>query len=140
MAKSGFSITVQKDNSEAVLRQLAENIPLALDAMGIKGVNLILWQMRQGYGKPIRQTGDLQRDVQYAVDGNELIWGNTLEYSLYVHEGHAGHSVKLKDGNWITLPGGYTKGRPYMRDALFSRNNMEKLITIGDEYLSRGFK
>lgn len=123
MAKSGFSITVQKDNSETVLRQLAENIPLALDAMGIKGVNLILWQMRQGYGKPIRQTGDLQRDVQYAVDGNDLIWGNTLDYSIFVHEGTR------------KMP-----ARHYMRDALFSRNNIEKLITIGNAYLSRGFK
>ena len=140
MTKNGIKFTIEVDNSNASKRQLAENIPLALDAMGLKGVNLIIWQMRQGYGKPIRQTGDLQRDVQYAVEGNELILGNTLEYSLYVHEGHAGHSVKLKDGNWITLPGGYTKGRPYIRDALFSRNNMEKLITIGDEYLSRGFK
>ena len=140
MTKNGIKFTIEVDNSNASKRQLAENIPLALDAMGLKGVNLIIWQMRQGYGKPIRQTGDLQRDVQYAVEGNELILGNTLDYSLYVHEGHAGHSVKLKDGNWITLPGGYTKGRPYIRDALFSRNNMEKLITIGDEYLSRGFK
>lgn len=123
MAKSGFSVTVEKDNSAAVMRQLEGNIPLALDAMGIKGVNLILWQMRQGYGKPIRQTGDLQRDVQYAVEGNELIWGNTLDYSIFVHEG-----TRKMDA------------RHYMRDALFSRNNVEKLITVGDEYLSRGFK
>ena len=123
MARSGFSITVQRDNSEAVLRQLAENIPLSLDAMGIKGVNLILRQMNQGYGKPIRQTGDLQRDVQYAVDGNDLIWGNTLDYSIFVHEGTR------------KMP-----ARHYMRDALFSRNNIEKLITIGNAYLSRGFE
>lgn len=123
MAKSGFTVTVQKDNSEAVMRQLEGNIPLALDAMGIKGVNLILRQMRQGYGKPIRQTGDLQRDVQYAVDGNDLIWGNTLDYSIFVHEG----TRKMQ-------------ARHYMRDALFSRNNIEKLITIGNAYLSRGFK
>lgn len=123
MAKSGFTVTVQKDNSEAVMRQLEGNIPLALDAMGIKGVNLILRQMRQGYGKPIRKTGDLQRDVQYAVDGNDLIWGNTLDYSIFVHEG----TRKMQ-------------ARHYMRDALFSRNNIEKLITVGDEYLSRGFK
>lgn len=123
MVRSGFHVTVEKDNSAAVMRQLEDNISLALDAMGVKGVNLILWQMRQGYGKPIRQTGDLQRDVQYAVEGNELIWGNTLDYSIFVHEG----TRKMQ-------------ARHYMRDALFSRNNIEKLITIGDTYLSRGFK
>jgi hypothetical protein len=123
VARSGFHVTVEKDNSAAVMRHLDGNISLALDAMGVKGVNLILWQMRQGYGKPIRQTGDLQRDVQYAVEGNELIWGNTLDYSIFVHEG----TRKMQ-------------ARHYMRDALFSRNNIEKLITIGDTYLSRGFK
>lgn len=124
MAKSGFTITVEKDNSAEVLRKLAGNVPAALRAIGIKAVNLILWQMRQGYGKPIRQTGDLQRDVHYEVDEEEqaVIVGNNLDYSIYVHEG----TRKME-------------GRPYIRDAIYSRDNVETLLKMGSAYLAQGF-
>lgn len=131
------------DNSDKVLTQLEGNKEAALNAIGIKAVNLILWQMRQGYGKPIRQTGDLQRDVSYEVENSApdtVDVGNTLEYAPYVHDGHAGHSVKLKDGSWITLPGGYTEGRPYIRDGLTGADHQKQLQKVAEEALKIGFE
>lgn len=106
--------------------------------MGIKAVNLILYRMRQGYGKPIRQTGDLQRDVMYEVnDGNDSVEiGNTLEYAPFVHDGHAGHAVYIKDVGWRVLPGGHTPGRPYIRDALTGNDAAEKLRKVAEAYFA----
>ncbi len=103
--------------------------------MGIKAVNLILYRMRQGYGKPIRQTGDLQRDVTYEVnDGNDSVEiGNTLEYAPFVHDGHA---VYIKDVGWRVLPGGHTPGRPYIRDALTGNDAAEKLRKVAEAYFA----
>lgn len=123
MAKSGFTVIVQKDNSEAVLRQMADNIPLALDAMGIKAVNLIVSQMQSGYGKPIRQTGDLQRSITYKAGENDVVVGTNIEYALFVHDG----TRKMK-------------GRPYIRDALYSREQAEKVFGAAIPYLKKGFK
>lgn len=130
------------DNSPKVKSQMADNVVRALTAMGIKAVNLILHQMRRGYGKPIRYSGDLQRDVSYDVGrsgDNTVDVGNTLTYGVYVHEGHAGHSVRLKDGSWITMPGGYTKGRPYIRDALTGETAKQQLKKVAEAYLKQGF-
>lgn len=130
------------DNSDKVLAQVESNKKAALNAMGIKAVNLILWQMRQGYGKPIRQTGDLQRDVSYEVENSgegTVDVGNTLKYGIFVHDGHAGHSVKLKSGKWITLPGGHTAGRPYIRDALTGESHKKQLQAAAETPLKKGF-
>ena len=69
------------NNTDKVLTVLKGNINAALHAMGVKAVNLILHQMRRGYGRPIRKTGDLQRDVTYEVGNsgeNTVDVGNTL--------------------------------------------------------------
>lgn len=123
MTKNGIKFTIEVDNSNAIKRQLAENIPLALDAMGVAGVGMIVRTMEYGYSKRIRQTGDLQRDVQYAVNGNTLIIGNTLEYGIHVHEG------TRKMG-----------ARPYIRDTLYNRSNGEKMGKVCSAYLSTGIK
>jgi hypothetical protein len=130
------------DNSVKVKAQIDANLNLALEAMGIKAVGLIVNQMETGYGKPIRQTGDLQRDVTYEVENSgpgTVDVGNTLHYGKYVHDGHAGHSVKLKDGSWITLPGGHTAGRPYIRDALTGDVAKTQLQTVAADALAQGF-
>lgn len=114
-----------KDNSGKVLTQLNGNTQAALDAMGAKAVNLILYQMRQGYGKPIRQTGDLQRDVRYEVEAsgkNTVDVGNTLKYAPFVHEG----TYKMQ-------------GRPYIRSALSGSAQTSKLKEVAEEYLKKGF-
>ena len=117
---------VFKDNSDKVLTQLEGNKKAALNAMGIKAVNLILWQMRQGYGKPIRQTGDLQRDVSYEVEnsGKDTVdVGNTLKYAPYVHDG----TYKMA-------------ARPYIRDALTGESHKKQLHDVAENALKIGFE
>lgn len=111
------------DNRNQVLAQLNSNASRATLAVGTKAVNLILWQMRQGYGDPIRKTGDLQRDVNFeVVDSVTVNVGNSLEYAPYVHDG----TRKMQ-------------GRPYIRDALMSRDNQRKLQRVYEQYLKQGF-
>ena len=111
------------DNRAQVLAQLNENASRATLAVGTKAVNMILWQMRQGYGRPIRQTGDLQRDVNYeVVDDVTVNVGNSLEYAPFVHDG----TRKMA-------------GRPYIRDALTNRDNQRKLQRVYEQYLKQGF-
>ena len=117
---------VFKDNSDKVLTQLEGNKKAAINAMGIKAVNLILWQMRQGYGKPIRQTGDLQRDVSYEVEnsGKDTVdVGNTLKYAPYVHDG----TYKMA-------------ARPYIRDALTGESHKKQLHDVAENALKIGFE
>ena len=112
------------DNSDKVITQITGNVERALNAMGIKAVNLILYQMRQGYGKPIRQTGDLQRDVSYEVNGRDrtVTVGNSLEYAPYVHDG----TYKME-------------GRPYIKDALTGEGHTKQLQQVAAAYLKEGF-
>lgn len=112
------------DNSRVVLKTLDGNVSAALNAMGIKAQNLILRQMQQGYGKPIRQTGNLQRDVQYEVNERAKVVrvGNTLEYASYVHEG----TSKMA-------------GRPYIQDGLTGENHGKQLRQVAEEALKNGF-
>lgn len=112
------------DNSRAVFRQLDGNVSAALYAMGVKAQNMILYQMRQGFGKPIRQTGDLQRDVQFEVDNAEqcVRVGNTLNYAPYVHEG----TRKMA-------------ARPYIQNALTGESHVQQLQKVAETYLKKGF-
>lgn len=131
----GVGFTIVKDNSQAIMRQLEENIPKALDQMGLKCRNLILYQLQQGFGRPIRKTGDLQRSIDYEVEGNEIIVGvkdnfvgkteedKDMSYGIYVHEG----TSKMA-------------GRPYIRNALFSEEQMRKVIAAGEKALKQGFE
>lgn len=113
-----------EDNSRVVLKTMDGNVAAALNAIGIKAQNLILWQMQQGYGKPIRQTGNLQRDVQYEVDERAKVVhiGNTLEYATYVHDG----TYKMA-------------GRPYIQDGLTGENHGKQLRQVAEEALKKGF-
>lgn len=113
-----------EDNSDKVISQLNLNVPRALNAMGTKAVNLILWQMQQGFGKPIRQTGDLQRDVNYEVhaESNTVDVGNSLHYAPYVHDG----TRKMA-------------ARPYIRNALTGDNHQKQLQKVAEAYLKEGF-
>ena len=117
---------VLKDNSDQVLAQLEGNKKAALNAIGIKSVNLILWQMRQGYGKPIRQTGDLQRDVSFEVENSgpdTVDVGNTLEYGPHVHDG----TYKMP-------------ARPYIRDGLTGEAHKKQLQDVAEAALKIGFE
>ena len=127
------------DHSAEIKAQLARNVKTALTAMGQKGVELTLGQMESGYGKPIRQTGDLMRDVQYDMRGeNTVAIGNSLEYAPFVHEGYAGHAVYMGENiGFRVLPGGHTAGRPYLRDAIMGGRGA--IQSIAEQYLKQGF-
>ena len=51
------------DNSEKVLAMIQANARAALAAMGEEAVGATVKQMQSGYGKPIRQTGNLHRCI-----------------------------------------------------------------------------
>ena len=111
------------DYSHEVKSRLEQNIKSALMAIGQKGVELTLGQMESGYGKPIRQTGDLMRDVQYEVERggeNTVDIGNSLEYAPFVHDG----TYKIA-------------GRHYLRDAIMSGRGA--IQNIAEQYLKQGF-
>lgn len=127
------------DYSPEVKAKLEQNVKAALHAIGQKGVELTLGQMQSGYGKPIRQTGDLMRDVQYDMRGeNTVAIGNSLEYAPFVHEGYAGHAVYMGENiGFRVLPGGHTAGRPYLRDAIMGGRGA--IQSIAEQYLKQGF-
>lgn len=107
------------DNTSQLMTQLQGNVKKALTAMGTEAVKLTVSQMQGGYGKPIWQTGDLQRDVSYEVNRsgeNTVDVGNTLEYAKYVHEG----TYKMQ-------------ARHYFRDAL--NNGAARLQAVAEQYL-----
>jgi HK97 gp10 family phage protein len=108
------------DNSGKVKDQVANNVKAALAAMGIEAVGLINRQMQSGYGAPIRQTGDLMRDVSSEVEGDRVNVGNSLEYAPFVHEG----TSKLS-------------GRPYIKDAIM--DGKDRLKQVAENELKKGF-
>lgn len=110
-----------EDYSPEVKAKLEQNVKAALLAIGQKGVELTLNQMQSGYGKPIRQTGNLMRDVQYDMRGeNTVAIGNSLEYAPFVHDG----TYKMA-------------GRPYLRDAIMGGRGA--IQSIAEQYLKQGF-
>lgn len=112
------------DHSDDVLRKIKENEAAATAAVGMKAVGLIVGNMQSGYGKPIRQTGDLMRDVSSeTVDAKTLNVGNTLDYALFVHE----VTRKMAARNYIT-------------DALTSENGKKEIQEIYETYLKKGFE
>lgn len=111
------------DNSKQVLAQLEDNVPAALEAMGVKAVGAVVNQMQTGYVRPIWKTGDLQRDVSYEVErsGKDTVdIGNSLDYAPYVHDGT--HLVG---------------GRPYLSDGIMKE--ADEIFAVGQEYLKKGF-
>ena len=75
------------DHSQEIIAKVESNMQAALHAMGTKAVSLIVSNMENGYGKPIRKTGALMRDVNYETERsgkNTVDVGNSLEYAPYV--------------------------------------------------------
>lgn len=137
---AGVKVT---DNSGQVKQQMRQNVKAALTAMGITGVGLVNRQMQSGYGKPIRDTGDLMRDVSFEVEASgpdSVDIGNSLNYATPVHEGYNGHPVFFEDINdFRVVPGGHTAGRPYITDALFSDKAGKEFEEVLSEALKHGF-
>lgn len=110
------------DHSSEIIEQINRNVKVALTAVGLKGVELTTEKMLSGYGRPIRKTGDLLRNVKCAVENsgeNTVDVGNDLEYAPFVHDG----TYKMA-------------GRPYLRDALM--DGKEKITEIAEAYMKQG--
>lgn len=90
-----------QNNAGQLLARVRAGRDEALDAMGRTAAALVRVQLLTGYGRPIRQSGALLADVQWARDGDRVQVGNTLPYAAVIHNG-ARH-----------MP-----GRPYLADAL----------------------
>lgn len=128
------------DHSGQIKLQLTGNVKRALVAMGTRAVALIVRKMQSGYNYPhptrdmrgrltggthtdIRFTGDLMRDVNYAVESdgeNTVTVGNSLFYAPFEHEG----TYKLK-------------GRPYIKDGI--EQGKAELQRVAEAALSEGF-
>lgn len=117
-----MSKVVFRGYSAQIRQQMRGNVQRALLAIGTEAVGRIVRTMRDGYGAPIRQTGNLMADVHCEAEGSTVTVGNALEYALYVHEG----TSKMK-------------GRPYIRDALLKGDARESLQRIAEAYLKDGF-
>lgn len=109
------------DNSTLALAMMRRNRDAALSAMGEEAVGAVVRQMQSGYGKPIRQTGNLMGSIAHAQSGDmtEDV-GTNVEYATYVHEG----TSKMV-------------GRPYITDGITGAKN--RLRKVGEAYLKQGF-
>jgi HK97 gp10 family phage protein len=111
------------DHSDEVLALVEANKKRALKAMGVTAEGLVVKKMQSGYGSPIRQTGDLMRDVNHEVEasGKDTVdVGNSLKYAPFVHEGTR-----------------RMKGRPYIKDGITGGKG--KLEDVATREMKKGF-
>jgi len=111
------------DYSRQVLMAMHEAEIAALTAIGLAAVEVTTDYMQSRYGKPIRITGDLMRDVNFRVntDEKETDIGNSLEYAPWVHNGTA-----------------RLTSRPYLNDAIIENPDIWKEIAA--DFISRAMK
>ena len=139
-----------QDNSDIVLRKVGTNSRSAMDKAAEIMVESIQEKILYGYhdvhGNPphteIVETGRLFDSIKAQVrrtSQNAYVTeaGTDVPHAIYVHDGHAGHSIKLKDGSWITVKGGHTPGRPFITDGILAAQPELKEI-LSDE-LKQGF-
>ena len=107
------------DNSEKVRAMILKNGRAALSAMGEEAVGAIVKQMQSGYGKPIRQTGNLMGSIAHAQSGDmtEDV-GTNVEYAAFVHEG----TYKMA-------------GRPFIKDGI--NGAKDRLQKVAEAYLKK---
>lgn len=112
-----------RDNSAAVLAAMEAAKKKALTAIGQAAVEVVTDYMQSRYGAPIRQTGDLMRDVNarpsQMPDAVDI--GNSLEYAPWVHNG----TRKMA-------------ARPYLRDAIM--DNADIWREIAEEHIGAEMK
>ena len=113
------------DYTPQVMRQFEGNKRVALEALGLKAVELIQDGMDTLYGRPIWDTGRLRGNVHHAVEnsGKDTVdVGNDVDYAHFVHEG----TYKMK-------------ARPYIRDSLNGAWAQEQMRQTLSDYLKKGF-
>lgn len=115
------------DYSGEMLHQLKSNVSALMIAWGQESVGSIVDNMEKGYGKPIRDTGNLMRDVQYVPENSKpqsVDVGNTLPYSLFIHE----VTRRIKTA------------RHYIRDALLGGSFKKRLLDLAVKILPQNMK
>ena len=110
-----------RDNRAAARAAMERAIQTALTAIGLAAVEVTTDYMQTRYGAPIRQTGDLMRDLnqQPSQTPKAVDVGNSLEYAEWVHNGTRRMAA-----------------RPYLKDALTENTDIWKEIAaehIGEE-------
>lgn len=118
---AGVSFTFDlSDHFQDAINTTNANARAAVNAAGLKGVELTVKQMQGGYGAPIRDTGNLMGSITSNVVSDRAVdVGTNVEYAGYVHEG----TYKMR-------------GRPFLKDAL--TNGAQEIADVWKEYLSRG--
>ena len=117
-------MAVRIEDRSAMLRQrLQTHAREALAALGAEAVACVGGAMDARYGRPIRDTGALRRDLSFQVRDGELAVdvGNSLPYAAAVHEGTA------------RMP-----GRPYLRDGLADGQALARLGAVLEARLGQG--
>ena len=113
------------DYTLQVMRQFEGNKRVALEALGLKAVELIQDGMDNRYSKPIWDTGRLRGNVHHVVENSRkdtVDVGNDVDYAHFVHEG----TYKMK-------------ARPYIRDSLSGAWAQEQMRQTLIDYLTKGF-
>lgn len=128
------------DNTATIKAKLQQALKTGLVAVGQEAVGMVREQMTSGYDHPVYDTGTLARSINAQVDvsGESVSIGTNIEYAGYVHDGHAGHAVFFPDiGEYRVVKGGYTPGRPFLRDALENGENVERLKEVLEDVIKQ---
>lgn len=122
MSDMDFSISLQENNIEEILKEKDEAVRTALEACGL---------IMEGYAKKLCpvDTGLLRNSITHEVDGdgNIVHLGTNVEYAPYVELGTGKYATngggrqtpwayKDEKGNWHWTSG--AKPRPYIRPAV----------------------
>ena len=127
MGQEKLEIRIEQDLTAEVLSELANRIPIALEAVGVQMENNARIHIsREVYNKPraksgYKRTGNLRNSITHQVDRKEqaAVVGTNVEYAVFVEMG----TVK------------YPKARPYIKPAL--EDHKQEYINIIKDYLSR---
>lgn len=124
------------DHTPEINEKLKRAMEIGLLAVGQEAVGMVREKMVAGYDHKVYDTGNLSRSITAGIDqdNNSVTIGTNVEYAHFVHDGHAGHAVFLKNigdkGEFRVMPGGYTPGRPFMTDTFADSANAERLVGI----------
>lgn len=102
------------DHSDEVLLELAKNIIIAMEMVGLQAENNAKFEIS---AMGAIDTGNLRNSVSHFTDGNDVYIGTNVEYAPYVEFGTSK----------------YPKERPFLRNAV--RNNRNEYKTIIEQAL-----
>lgn len=128
-----------EDNSEEVLRRLAEAMGRGLEKIGMKAETYAKNLCRVGTTESVGRWakdgayrgGTLKNSITHAVDGDVLNIGSNVEYAPYVELGTGPHFKPPPEWEDFDAPRGKGVGRAYVKPRAFLRPAIE---SHADEY------